>query len=85
MGIRNLKTNFSKYMKKNEPVIVTDRGTPVNVVMPYSDIIELLEIIDEISDKETVNTVLEARKAIKSGTKGIPVSDLFSKIKTKRK
>lgn len=85
IGIRNLKMNFSKYIKNNEPIIVTNRGVPINIVMPYSDMIELLDIIDELTDIETMKTVLEGRKAIKSGAKGIPVSNLFNQIRAKRK
>ena len=43
------------------------------------DILEFRDILDEISNKEVIKTVLEARKAIKKGAIGIPVSKLFKK------
>lgn len=85
IGIRDLKEHLSKLLKKNEPLVITDRGTPVNVILPYSDMLELMDILDELSDLETLQAIQEGRKAIKAGAKGIPVSKLFSKIKSKHK
>lgn len=85
IGIRDLKEHLSKLLKRNEPLVVTDRGTPVNVILPYSDMLELMDILDELSDLETLRAIQEGRKAIKAGAQGIPVSKLFSKIKSKHK
>jgi len=81
IGIRDLKGHLSTSFL-NEILVITDRGTPVSVNLPYSDVLELVEILDELSDPETIATIQEGRKAIKTGTKGIPVANLFSKITT---
>jgi hypothetical protein len=47
----------------------------------HTDTIELLEMLDEVTDSETIKTILEGRKTISTGTKGIPVSDVFGKTK----
>lgn len=85
IGIRDLKEHLSKLLKTNEPLVVTDRGTPINVILPYSDMLELMDILDELSDLETLKAIQEGRKAIKAGAKGIPVSNLFNEIRSKRK
>ena len=85
IGIRELKEGLSSFLKKSEPVIVTDRGLPVNVILPYNEMIELLDIIDELQDKETLQSVAEGRRAVKKGEEGIPVSNLFKKIRSNRK
>jgi len=85
IGIRDLKEHLSKLLKTNEPLVVTDRGTPVNVILPYSDMLELMDILDELSDLETLQAIQQGRKAIKTGAQGIPVSKLFNKIKPKHK
>ena len=79
IGIRDLKEHLSEVLKKRKSLVVTDRGVPVNVIMPYSDILELADIIEEISDPETLETIREGRLAVKSGAKGLPVSRLFRK------
>lgn len=84
IGIRDLKEHLStKFL--NETLVITDRGTPVSVNLPYSDLLELIDILDELSEPETIKAVQEGRKAIKAGTKGTPVSTVFNRIRTKRK
>ena len=79
IGIRDLKEHMSKVLKKRKTFIVTDRGVPINVILPYSDIVELADIMEELSDSKTIEIVREGRLAIKSGSKGVPVSRLFRK------
>ena len=79
VGIRDLKIHLSSLLKKGS-LIVTERGKPVNVILPYSDMIELLDMLDEITDPGTIKTIQEGRKAISTGVKGIPVSNVFKKL-----
>ena len=79
IGIRDLKEHISSVLKRKKTFIVTDRGVPINVILPYSDILELVDIIEEFSEPKTVEIVREGRLAVKSGSKGIPVSRLFRK------
>ena len=51
----------------------------------HTDTIELLDMLDEVTDSEIMKTIREGRKAISAGTKGIPVSDVFGKTKKKGK
>lgn len=82
IGIRDLKEHLSTKLLAGI-LVITDRGTPLSVNLPYSDLLELLDIIDELSDLETLTDIAEAKKAIRQGAKGIPVSDLFKKIRKK--
>ncbi len=84
VGIRDFKEHLStKFL--NETLVITDRGTPVSVSLPYSDVLELMDILDELSDPETIKAVYEGRKAIRAGAKGIPVSTVFNRIRAKHK
>lgn len=84
VGIRELKGNLTTGLLKR-PLVITDRGVPVSVSLPYSDLLELMDILDEISDPQTVATVQEGKEAIRKGNAGIPVSYLFRKIREHRK
>ncbi|MCK5180412.1 MAG: hypothetical protein KAI72_01935 [Candidatus Pacebacteria bacterium] len=79
-GIREYKEHLSTTLLKDF-VVITDRGKPVSVNLPYEEVLEMLDIFDEILDPETVSDVLEGRESIKSGGKGIPVSNLFNRLR----
>ena len=85
VGIRDLKENLSKFLKKNSPLVITERGEPVDVILPYSEMMDLVDIFEEATDPETLATVLEGKKAVKAGSKGVPVPNLFKAIREKRK
>lgn len=84
VGVRNLKEHLSTELL-NKILVITDRGIPISVNLPYSEMLEFLDLLDEIEDTETIMTVQEARKAIKAGAKGIPVSRLFKRIRARRR
>ena len=85
VGVRDLKENLSKFLRDKTPLVITDHGQPVDVILPYAAIMNLVEIIDEITDPRTIKTVLEGKKAVKSGAKGVAVSGLFNAVRAKRK
>ena len=84
VGIRGFKEHVSR-SALNDLLVVTDRGQPVSVNVPYAEILDLIDFIDEITDIQTVQTVIEAKRAISSGLQGIPASQLFCKLRRKRK
>lgn len=80
IGIRDLKEHLStKFLK--DILVITDRGVPVSVNLPYSDVVELTDILDELNDPATIKTILEAREAVRGGVKGIPVDFLFKRAR----
>jgi len=84
IGIRDLKEHLStKILTKT--LVITERGVPVSVNLPYEDVLELTDLLDELADPETLATVAEGRKAINKGTMGAAVSYLFKRIRAKRK
>jgi PHD/YefM family antitoxin component YafN of YafNO toxin-antitoxin module len=84
IGVRDLKTQLSSKLL-GDLLVITDRGKPVSVNLPYSDVLELIDILDELTDPETLAMIAEGRKAIKAGAEGIPVANLFSRIRSSRR
>ncbi len=83
VGIRDLKEHLStKFL--DEILVITDRGEPVSVNLPYEDLLDLTDILDELSDPKTIEAVMAGKKVISAGVKGIPVSRLFRKIRKER-
>jgi len=84
VGIRDIKEHLSAQLLK-DILVITDRGIPVSVNLPYSDVLELVDILDEVADLETMAVVSEARGTIREGSKGIPVANLFNRIRAQHK
>lgn len=84
IGIRDLKEHVSTKFLRGI-LIITDRGTPISVNLPYRDVLELIDILDELADIDTIETVAKGRESIKRRAKGIFVSKLFSRIRAGRK
>jgi len=80
VGIKNLKTNLSRLLNEEKPYIITDHGKPKQVIIPYEEMLELVDIFDELSDSELLKTIREGRASIKIGEKGIPVANLWKEI-----
>ncbi|GEM_PF-2808889 len=59
------------------------KGMNNNVPMPLV-YVEYLELLEDLRNPEALYNVIEGRKAIKTGAKGIPVSELFDKFRSKR-
>ena len=84
VGVRDLKEHLSVKVL-NKPLVITERGVPISINLPYSDALELVDLLDEIGDSQTLAIIDEGRKAINTGVKGISVSRLFNRIRAKRK
>ena len=78
VGVRELRNRLSEFLLKDKPVVVTKHGAPQKVILAYSDMLALTDLIDELADPVALQAVLEGRTAIRSGAIGIPVSDLLS-------
>lgn len=85
VGVRELKAHLFGLLKGKKPLIVTEHGTPQNVILPYEDMMEMVDILDELQDPETLRVIQEGRRAIKRGAKGRLVSKLFAKIRARNK
>lgn len=84
IGIRDFREHMS--MKKLKAIlIVTDHGVPVSVNLPYDEMLELLDVLDEIEDKNTLKAVAKGRHDIRSGLKSVLVKNLFNKICSKKR
>jgi prevent-host-death family protein len=84
IGVRELKAHLSSRLKGRKPIIVTEHGEPTKVIVSYRDMLEIVDVLDELQDKQTFLAVQEGRKAIKSGAMGVKVSDLFGRIRASR-
>ncbi len=72
VGVRDLKTHLSALLHKSKPLIVTERGKPSHFVLPYEEMLEIVEVLEEASDPRLAAETERARAAYKKG-KEVPL------------
>ena len=83
VGVRDLRTHLSQMLHSSKALIVTERGKPKRVILPYSVVVEIAETLGEMTDKELAADVAYSRKARNEGAKPIPVAQSFKKFNTR--
>jgi len=85
VGVRELRNHLCGFMKDKKPaIVVTERGEPVRVIVPYAKMVELLEFFDEVSDPDTMRNIQEGAEAIKRGAKGVSFWGTYKKYHSAR-
>ncbi|OGX28776.1 MAG: hypothetical protein A3F87_01375 [Omnitrophica WOR_2 bacterium RIFCSPLOWO2_12_FULL_51_24] len=79
IGVRNFRDSASRFIGKHELFIITEHGNPTSVLLPYNDILEIVDILEELKDKEALKLVSEGRRAISKRAKGTSVVSSFNK------
>ncbi|MEK7722104.1 MAG: type II toxin-antitoxin system Phd/YefM family antitoxin [Elusimicrobiota bacterium] len=79
IGVKELKNNLSMLFKTHKPIIATDRGQPAYVLVPYEDMVEMMELMDEAKDASLAAEIKAARHAYAKGGWS-PVADMWKKL-----
>ena len=79
VGARELRANLAKALKSRQAYFVTDHGKPVKAIIPYEVLLELLEMLEELKDKNLIQEVAQGRKEYQEGG-WVPTSRLKSKL-----
>jgi PHD/YefM family antitoxin component YafN of YafNO toxin-antitoxin module len=82
IGVRELKNHLSAVLKRHEPRVVTDHNQPRYILVPYDDMIELAEILDELSDPKLLKQVAEGREGYEE-RRSVPLESLAKSLKLK--
>lgn len=84
-GIRDFKSHLSNRIRSKKAMILVDRGEPKKVIIDYNELVQILEFIEDVQDKELLQLIHEGRSAIERGEPGISVDESFAKIRAARK
>ena len=77
IGVRNFRDKASRFIRRHEFLIITEHGSPASVLLPYNDILEIVDVLEELEDRKTVKIIAEGRRAVKKGAKGILALKVF--------
>ena len=85
IGSKDLRDNMARSIKSNKPVVVTEHGRPRQVLLPYEMMLDLIETVEDLQDKDLMAQIFEGKRAVGAGEAGIPVEASFKKIRSSRK
>lgn len=85
VGVKEFKTHLSEKIKSHNTMILMDHGQPKKVVIDYDEMVELLELIEELQDRELMKHVREGRISIQKGDKDVDAISSLERIRSKRK
>ncbi len=79
VNLPEARAQLSKLIKSKKPSIVLSNGKPVSFLIPYEDMVDLVETLDELKDKKLLGEIERARKEYVEG-KAVPAEGLFKKM-----
>ena len=77
IGVRKFRDKISRLIHAHEMFVVTEHGSPASVLLPYNDVLEIVDVLDELRDKDALKAVAEGRKAVGRGAKGVAAEKIF--------
>ena len=79
MGVRELRNNLSAVVGGRRITVVTERGKPAEVLLPYKTVVALLTLLADFANKRMTALVGRGHRAIEAGSKGIPARTSLEK------
>lgn len=79
VNVREAQAQLSKLIHSKSPSMVLSHGKPVSFLVPYEDMLDLVEALDELKDKKLLGEIKRARTEYAQG-KAVPAERLFKKM-----
>ena len=79
VNVREAQAKLSRLIRSKSPSMVLSHGKPVSFLIPYEEMLDLLEMVDEMKDKTLLKEIARARAEYKKG-KAVPAERLFRKM-----
>lgn len=81
IGVRELGRNVSTYLKKDAPCVVDVKGKKDKVIISLDVLVDLLEMLEDLQDRDLLELVRQSRTAVASGEKEVPVENVIKRRK----
>ncbi len=79
VNVQEGQVQLSKLIHSKSPSMVLSHGKPVSFLVPYEDMLDLVEALDELKDKKLLGKIKRTRKEYAQG-KAVPAERLFRKM-----
>jgi antitoxin (DNA-binding transcriptional repressor) of toxin-antitoxin stability system len=79
VNVREAQATLSRLIRSKKPSLVLSHGKPVSFLVPYEEMLELLERLDDLKDQRLLDEITRARLEYAEG-KAVPAERLFRKM-----
>ena len=79
VNVREAQATLSRLIRSKKPSLVLSHGKPVSFLVPYEEMLELLERLDDLKDQKLLDEIARARLEYAEG-KAVPAERLFRKM-----
>jgi len=79
VNVREAQARLSRLIRSKRPSLVLSHGKPVSFLVPYEEMLDLVEMLDELKDQKLLEEIALARSEYKEG-KEVPAERLFRKM-----
>ncbi len=76
VNVQDVQTQLSKLIQSKSISVILSRGKPASFLVPYEDMLDLVETFDELKDKKLLGEIKRARKEYAQG-KDVPAERLL--------
>lgn len=67
VNVREAQAQLSKLIRSKSPSMVLSHGKPVSFLVPYEDMLDLVESLDELKDKKLLREIARGRTEYAQG------------------
>jgi len=79
VNVREAQARLSKLIHSKSPSMVLSHGKPVSFLVPYEDMLDLVETLEELKDKTLLGEIARSRAEYAQG-KAVPAERLLKKM-----
>lgn len=79
VNVRDAQAQLSKLIRSKLPAMVVSHGKPVSFLVPYEDMLDLMESLEELKDQKLLGEIARARAEYAEG-KAVPMERLLKKM-----
>lgn len=79
VNVREAQAKLSQLIRSKMPSLVLSHGKPVSFLVPYDEMLDLLEMLEELKDQKLLKEIALARSEYAQG-KAVPAERLLRKM-----
>jgi antitoxin (DNA-binding transcriptional repressor) of toxin-antitoxin stability system len=79
VSVRDAQAKLSRLIRSKSPSMVVSHGKPVSFLVPYEDMLDLIDLLDELKDTRLIKEIERARGEYAKGG-AVPAERLFGKL-----